>query len=1778
MESQTLNVGTGPLLSFGLTQPRPHSVLVSSALQMDTFLQFCTLVNMSSQNTQLTHHPSHFRFGSNIEQKVIGCAISNSTNHQHGTTMMDPNCGGSLACLNTSFSSCVRHSIPNEEKNESFTDYLQDGRFAINSTSSLTSVSFTLCTFRDMTAGSGTSGAAISMVDSTSNLTVTQCFFHNCSAPSSTSSGGAIHVKYTSPSVHMVKISDSSFTECTAPASDGGYGGCVSISEPWGLTMSCNYFESCSSMVGSALYIYFTMAKITNSSFISCTSTSFGGALAVKTLVEMNFSFLQFRDCTCTDLPSSKDIHFGSASEKASPTTITFCDSTSGSPNVYLSHLSSGNSTLVPQLVAGKTAFISSMDMSMGENMASITIRTTAGLNGTMGVLLKGSNVPRLIHIEFGTPTSTSKTATAEVSIGTQAVLPLLPNGVSYTPQSVCIPGFSLVLDSATQVSGASLEFTDDTCSYLVLKVSGSLLPESSLSNFTVTIVNSSETFKVKFISSSEGQSEPISFTTSLDLEWEQDYAISSIEEDAPSNPQRIFCTNAIFTVPTPPHLTSARMECVAPLCTSVRLVFEGQNLSPNGTFVTSISNSVFSFTTTFNSSTSGRSEEIVVWPTNPLPLSGFTIVSMEEANANPPRWVLVDGIATIVPEAMITGVTCTLDHTATTYTIAFVGVFVTSSPLEVELKDELDNTVRVQTTLKDGLLTATEVISSVPPNNVLPGRTYTLVSANNTSIHIRPSLSFTTPVPPKVLSAETECANMNCSTINIVLRGQEFLSNRTFLLVLDGITEPIPFSCETPTLATIGPLQIGGGSDLTHSTTYTLISIIEDTVTDPRHILCDGVTFATPVPPKVLSAETECANMNCSTINIVLRGQEFLPDRTFLLVLDGITEPIPFSCETPTLATIGPFKIGTGFDFTHSTTYTLMSIVEDAVTDPHQILCDGVTFTTPSAPRLPTVYVSSWNGDDGWNCGDEPDPCQTMEHAFTRLGNGKSTLLLQGAFHHVSVWEISFSSLVISHNRVMNDVGSTLTHSTVRVGKEGGLVVDGATETRFESLSFVLHPLPAVEVCAEIKTGLLTIMNCMVTGDVSTSSSLSARHSSFVRTRNAMDLVRLTTAQLEHHSVTTLLAWLSVGLTEILKWEAESIHSQTTAGSAAFITLSNTSSLDLSSSSFASCSSSTRTFCSFVSCSVGDGGRGGGIGLTFSSDSSHNYLLDTLTFAHNTATFGRDLFLVAESLEKSVTVDHFLFNLHPPGFDRSNALFGSDRVAYVEETDLFPFLFPNNRFKNVFVDALDETGQASSGAECGRESHPCLSLHDAMDHLLNADNEEEVSQCVLERSLVLMGDLVFGGEGDVELCGYVTVGQQAGLVLSILPITTHKRTQTDPVEYGKVRFTQRGSIGCKLTFGLSEVVPPQTVLMKHLEFVLPLFSTHPQPIITVQSVRLSLIDCVVNSIDTAQPVSSLLSFSTSLTSMAESVRLSVSHLVAQNLILSRPLISIRSTADFPLLMDSLSTGHSTKLSQTLPFSLPPSLSIESSFFESVSLRIDATHDDPIETGSVLFADLSLPLSKLLIHDCSFSSCSTVIVSVPAESHLLSSFASGVCCFSLARSHVSLTDSSFVNCSLIIDPSCVVPSSPSFLSLTSHTLAVRFHPMQNISQLSSPLSAASVDSPLLAQIQSANLDNPSFLFDDTLRQSPLASGLELVGVEMEAGSSLDPFHPLPLALFVSDHTAPSLSTRSCVFRFGTADPLNVGLAVVRVSGGAWHAQRNLLFVNCTSSRREESRV
>ncbi|KAK2955362.1 hypothetical protein BLNAU_9755 [Blattamonas nauphoetae] len=109
------------------------------------------VVGIEADMTQQLHRKQMFE--SEIAQRVVGCSVSRSSNHDSGTGMMSPNLEGTLVCLNT-FSSCIRQRNADLETTKM--------------------VSFTLRTFKDMTVAAGNEGgeAAINILNSKSSLTV----------------------------------------------------------------------------------------------------------------------------------------------------------------------------------------------------------------------------------------------------------------------------------------------------------------------------------------------------------------------------------------------------------------------------------------------------------------------------------------------------------------------------------------------------------------------------------------------------------------------------------------------------------------------------------------------------------------------------------------------------------------------------------------------------------------------------------------------------------------------------------------------------------------------------------------------------------------------------------------------------------------------------------------------------------------------------------------------------------------------------------------------------------------------------------------------------------------------------------------------------------------------------------------------------------------------------------------------------------------------------------------------------------------------------------------------------------------------------------------------------------------------------------------------------------------------------------------------------------------------------------------------------------------------
>ncbi|KAK2954991.1 hypothetical protein BLNAU_10131 [Blattamonas nauphoetae] len=233
-----------------------------------------------------------------------------------GTGLCGTRLRGNIVCVNSSFSSCVRTSnavIDHQHKNISDTSVIR--RTDVDVTSKITSVQFSSCTFNEMTLSgeyvSSDGGAAIRVDEAHSTLTVTQCFFHKCTTTKYRSDGGAICVWEYSLD-YPVFLSLCSFTECENTGSMGTGGSVFCDSNSTVALTDCFLEESYSQDEAGALILNsHSLATLSNCAFVSCSSIWAAGALGVFNVDSIDFSFLQFRDCSSTNRPETKDLYFG---------------------------------------------------------------------------------------------------------------------------------------------------------------------------------------------------------------------------------------------------------------------------------------------------------------------------------------------------------------------------------------------------------------------------------------------------------------------------------------------------------------------------------------------------------------------------------------------------------------------------------------------------------------------------------------------------------------------------------------------------------------------------------------------------------------------------------------------------------------------------------------------------------------------------------------------------------------------------------------------------------------------------------------------------------------------------------------------------------------------------------------------------------------------------------------------------------------------------------------------------------------------------------------------------------------------------------------------------------------------------------------------------------------------------------------------------------------------------------------------------------------------------
>ncbi|KAK2941340.1 hypothetical protein BLNAU_23746 [Blattamonas nauphoetae] len=835
-------IGSGPLFSFGMKNEERSDINLAD-IRINTMLSSSSLLNVTSKRTPLSENEN--RFGSLMQQEIVGCCVSQCSNHDSGTTMLDVNFGGDLHSLNTSFSSCIRES--NAVESYSNKNYTKTQRFNYAAGSTTTSATFTLCTFKDMTAkvGNNLGGSAI-LIRSATSLSVSQCFFHVCNVSGVNDDGGAVFVWTPGTTTATLKIAKSSFTECKLITTTSNFGGVIFISDPKTVTVSDSFFEKGKALFDSAITIYETSTTVlSNCSFVDCIAEHRGTVSFYNSSVVSKLSNLCFRGCSSGD-PSNQDMYFGALNLATVQSKTSFCDSTSGSPNVYFRATRTSDNTLIPQITSTPT--IDTCKVTFSGATATVTVTTKEVIGGAMEILLEGCLVPRLVYVQFSVNGENSTIGTASVSSGASGILP----SATYSLRSFALPG-----DVGSQLFSASSTLKDANTT--TMTVTGVTLLEGLYSMLVQSDglpINISLTRTDSTTLTGDAPLYPSSATGRLN--WSTQYEIIKVEHE------KTRITSVISR-----SLNGAKDE--------VTIVFSGFSL-PSGTGSIFVKPSDGAALVEGIVKVSKESECLAVfkvgWEENSTHLSFGKAYVVQSASSGSVSIAVDSDISFIVPSPpVITSFSLPAECSFDSFSISVSGLNLPS--LETFIIT-LSSSRSFEISFADGS-TGTGTIKAGFPSEMQFNTTYSIVSVTKGGEHVLLNqTSLTTPLGPTLETVSTVLNASNKNNVIFTLTGSRMMTgSHTLSFVEQGQSTQINVSVSIDTATTgSGEEVVFRVSKLKYGTTYTISSLTSDTI----HFALDGsLTFQTPdEPARVVGIWVELDSSG-NTTSITVRGRQIV-------------------------------------------------------------------------------------------------------------------------------------------------------------------------------------------------------------------------------------------------------------------------------------------------------------------------------------------------------------------------------------------------------------------------------------------------------------------------------------------------------------------------------------------------------------------------------------------------------------------------------------------------------------------------------------------------------------------------------------------------------------------------------------------------------------------------------------------------------------------------------------------------------------------------------------
>ncbi|KAK2944825.1 hypothetical protein BLNAU_20257 [Blattamonas nauphoetae] len=905
-------------------------------------------------------------------QNIVGCEVTESTNHLSGTCVQTEQSGGSLLCSNTTFSSCLTSLTPSTGP-PTFT--LQHFSTPTTLTSSAALQNFTRCTFIDCSTSAV--GGAISSVSKDTSLSISESSFLRCSAPINTLNGGAIYYRPAVSSNSFI-VASSTFMRCSSYAGGSFYGSnCFDVS-----ISNCFFHLSSSSLCGGAIDISYRSAPIlfTNSVFSECSTGTNGGAIHVNERNPISLKSLLFRKCETLNNGHGHDLSLYNTGSSVLPSSnFDSCESTSKTPNTYLS-LNSAACSLIPK--TKNTVDLEWMKCSVSTIKDAITLKVSKVISGTMMMLVSNENgydafdehsppaAPRLLSFPF----ASSDESTITVGIRDTEVL---QERSTYSVLSAAIYDSDVMVGSTSFVTPSIPRIHSISCrigsgvDHGWVKMVGQRLVSG---RYSVTLKGVTNFALDMTFEEGEGIQESTEMLIKLfgegsKLKLGDDYEVESVTQKDTSTQIRLDPSTITLTIPTAPAITKVgSIEFTDSTKKVVSIELIGHFLSSSPLVVTLQHTTLLTkvnVTMVASNSENGKAEGVVFGSEGKeveLLFGGkYEIVGGRDSSNS--AILFSAGLFVDVPKEPARVMSMKGDADGVNWVVITVTGFGLSEGVEYELKldgtDLSDELVKHSAIVKvRGGLSGSEIVwraelyplDATNPNQLRFGYCYCVEGQGG--LVVEDGVSFSTPfekariegVSGVVLSGDRTRAIVTFSGRAFegsMGKGRVSKEDVTWdslsgLVIVDRTTCKGEFSAGL----------VESERELEYKSEYKVVG-----VDGGNYVVEEDVKVVIPAAPIVKSALASITPSTNHHFTVSLTGENLPESGEFTAQFEGVTETVPITFSSRVGSTSSAIDLKTGSEFEFASTYELVALWNEETGE--HILCNGVTMTTPDPPLL---------------------------------------------------------------------------------------------------------------------------------------------------------------------------------------------------------------------------------------------------------------------------------------------------------------------------------------------------------------------------------------------------------------------------------------------------------------------------------------------------------------------------------------------------------------------------------------------------------------------------------------------------------------------------------------------------------------------------------------------------------------------------------------------------------------------------------------------------------